>query len=141
MDTLDRRLFAGCHNQMMAVVDADTGKVLGTPAIGQGVDATVVDPFGDGGLAFSSNSDGTLTYIYESATKITPIRSATTQCGARTMALDLKTHNIFLVTAEFGLPPAPTPEHPHPRTPAIPGTFTLLVVRDTGWPSHNSGGP
>jgi hypothetical protein len=44
------------------------------------------------------------------------------------MALDLKTHHVFLVTAEFGPPPAPTPEHPHPRPQAIPGTFTLLVV-------------
>jgi DNA-binding beta-propeller fold protein YncE len=141
MDIQSRRLFAGCHNQMMVVVDADSGKVLGTPAIGQGVDATAFDRrSGEGGIAFSSNADGTLTYIYEDvhdgATRIEPLRSAATQRGARTMALDRKTHNIFFVTAEFGPPPAPTPDHPHPRPQAIPGTFTLLVVGDTGWPLH-----
>jgi hypothetical protein len=132
MDVKHRRLFAGCHNLMMAVVDADSGKVLATPAIGQGVDANAFDPTtGKGGLAFSSNGDGTLTYIYEDihdgSTRIQPIRSATTQRGARTMALDVKTHKIFLVTADFGPTPEATADHPHPRPPAIPGTFALLV--------------
>jgi len=126
IDTKQRRLFAGCHNQMMAVVDADSGKVLVTPAIGQGVDANAFDP--GTGLAFSSNGDGTLTIVHEeSPGKFTPLTNVPTQRGARTMALDLKTHRIFLVTAEFGPPPAPTPEHPHPRPPAIPGSFTMLV--------------
>ena len=56
MDLKNRRLFAGCHNQMMAVVDADTGKVIATPAIGQGV-ANRFDPGTD--YAFSSNGEGT----------------------------------------------------------------------------------
>ena len=111
----------------MAVVDADSGKVLANPAIGQGVDANRFDPGTQ--LAFSSNGDGTLTIVHEdSPEKFTPVASVPTQRGARTMALDLKTHRIFLVTAEFGPPPAPTPEHPHPRPQAIPGTFTLLVL-------------
>jgi len=127
MDREHRRLFAGCHNQMMAVVDADSGKVLATPAIGQGVDANAFDP--GTGLAFSSNGDGTLTVVHEdSPGKFTPVASVPTQRGARTMALDLNTHNIFLVTAEFGPPPAPTPDRPHPRPRAVPGTFTLLVL-------------
>jgi len=127
MDREHRRLFVGCHNQMMAVVDADSGKVLATPAIGQGVDANGFDPGTQ--LAFSSNGDGTLTVVHEdSPEKFTPVASVPTQRGARTMALDLKTHHIFLVTAEFGPPLAPTPEHPRPRPQAIPGTFTLLVV-------------
>jgi DNA-binding beta-propeller fold protein YncE len=126
MDTEHRRLFAGCHNQMMAVVDADSGKVLATPAIGQGVDANGFDAGTQ--LAFSSNGDGTLTVVHEdSPEKFTPAASVPTQWGARTMALDLKTHHVFLVTAEFGPPPAPTAEHPHPRPQAIPGSFTLLV--------------
>jgi DNA-binding beta-propeller fold protein YncE len=129
IDREHRRLFVGCHNQMMAVVDADSGKVLATPEIGQGVDANAFDPGTQ--LAFSSNGDGTLTVVHEdSPEKFTPVASVPTQRGARTMALDLKTHNIFLVTAEFGPPPAPTPEHPHPRPPAIPGSFTLLVFGD-----------
>jgi len=126
LDKEHRRLFAGCHNLMMVVVDADSGKVLATPAIGQGVDANAFDPGTH--LAFSSNGEGTLTVVREdSPEKFTPVASVPTQRGARTMALDLKTHNIFLVTAEFGPAPAPTPEHPHPRPPAVPGTFTLLV--------------
>jgi DNA-binding beta-propeller fold protein YncE len=126
MDTEHRRLFAGCHNKVMAIMDADTGKVLATPAIGQGVDANRFDPGTQ--LAFSSNGDGTLTIVHEdSPGKFTPAATVTTQRGARTMALDLKTHRIFLVTAELGPPPAPTPEHPHPRPQMVPGTFTLLV--------------
>jgi DNA-binding beta-propeller fold protein YncE len=126
MDRKHRRLFAGCHNRMMAVVDADSGKVLATPAIGQGVDANGFDPGTK--LAFSSNGDGTLTVVHEdSPEKFTPAASVPTQRGARTMALDLKTHHIFLVTAEFGPPPAPTPERPRPRPQAVPGSFTLLV--------------
>ena len=127
MDTEHRRLFAGCHNQMMAVINADSGKVLATPRIGQGVDANAFDA----GIqfAFSSNGDGTLTIVREdSPEKFSPYANVATRRGARTMALDLKTHHVFLVTAEFGPPPAPTPEHPHPRPQAIPGTFTLLVV-------------
>ncbi len=127
MDREHRRLFVGCHNQMMAVVDADSGKVLATPAIGQGVDATAFDPGTQ--LAFSSNGDGTLTVVHElSPGEFIPFANVPTQRGARTMALDEKTHGVFLVTAEFGPPPAPTPEHPHARPQAIPGTFTLLIV-------------
>lgn len=126
IDREHRRLFAGCHNKMMVVVDADSGKVLATPAIGQGVDANAFDPGTQ--LAFSSNGDGTLTVVHEdSPEKFTPVANVPTQRGARTMALDLKTHNIFLVTAEFGPGPAPTPEHPHPRPSVVPGSFTLLV--------------
>jgi DNA-binding beta-propeller fold protein YncE len=126
IDIKHRRLFVGCHNQMMAVVDADSGKVLATPAIGEGVDANAFDPGTQ--LAFSSNGDGTLTVVHEdSPEKFSPVASVPTERGARTMALDLKTHHIFLVTAAFGPPPAATPDHPHPRPTAIPGTFTLLV--------------
>ena len=126
MDREHRRLFAGCHNQMMVVMDADSGKVVATPAIGQGVDANGFDPGTQ--LAFSSNGDGTLTIVHEdSPEKFTPVASVTTQRGARTMALDVKTHKVFLVTAEFGPPPAPTADHPHPRPQAVPGSFTLLV--------------
>jgi hypothetical protein len=127
MDIEHHVLFAGCHNLMMAVVNADTGKVLATPEIGQGVDANAFDP--GTGLAFSSNGDGTLTVILrDSPERFFPAAIAPTQRGARTMALDLKTHRIFLVTAEFGPPPARTAEHPHPRPAMMPGTFTLLVV-------------
>lgn len=126
MDTAHRRLFIGCHNKMMAVLDADSGKVLATPAIGQGVDANGFDP--GTSLAFSSQGDGTLTIVHEdSPDKFTPVDSVQTQRGARTMALDTKTHKVFLVTAEFGPAPAPTPQQPRTRPPMVPGSFTLLV--------------
>jgi DNA-binding beta-propeller fold protein YncE len=123
MDREHRRLFAGCHNRVM---DADSGKVVATPEIGQGVDANNFDPGTQ--LAFSSNGDGTLTVVHEdSPEKFALVANVPTQRGARTMALDLKTHRVFLVTAEFGPPPAATPEHPRPRPQMVPGTFTLLV--------------
>jgi hypothetical protein len=126
IDTKHRRLFSGCHNKMMAIMDADSGKVLATPPIGEGVDANAFDPGTQ--LAFSSNGEGSLTIVHEdSPDKFTPVASVTTQRGARTMALDTKTHNVFLVTAEFGPAPAPTADHPHPRPTMKPGTFTLLV--------------
>jgi hypothetical protein len=127
IDREHRRLFIGCHNRMMAVMNADTGRVLTTLPIGQGVDANRFDPAT--GLVFSSNGEGTLTVVREeSPDRFTVVENVSTQRGARTMALDLKTHNVFLVTAEFGPPPAATAERPHPWPTAVPGSFTLLVV-------------
>jgi len=126
MDTNGRRLFAGCSNKMMAVVDAESGKVLATPPIGQGVDANGFDPGTK--FAFASNGEGTLTVVHEdSPAKFSVVEDVTTQRGARTMALDPKTHEVFLVTAEFGPRPEPTQENPRPRPPMIPDTFTVLV--------------
>jgi DNA-binding beta-propeller fold protein YncE len=127
MDRDHRRLFSGCHNKMMVVMDADSGKVVATPPIGQGVDANAFDP--GTGLAFSSNGDGTLTVVHqESPDKYSVVDNVQTQRGARTMALDLKTHNVYLVTAEFGPPPAPTADQPRPRPSIVPGSFVVLVV-------------
>jgi YVTN family beta-propeller protein len=127
MDTAHQRLFIGCHNKMMVVMDADTGRIVATPPIGEGVDGNSFDP--GTGLAFSSNGEGTLTVIREeSSEKFAVVENVPTQRGARTMALDVETHNVFLVTAEFGPPPAPTPERPQPRPSIVPGSFTLLVL-------------
>jgi len=127
IDRKNRRLFAGCDNKMMAVVNADTGKVIATPAIGEGVDADGFDA--EKGLAFASCGDGHLTIVKEeSLEKFTVLANVETQEGARTMALDEKTHNIFLVTAKFGPPPAPTADNPHPRHSILPDTFVVLVV-------------
>ncbi len=126
IDIAHRRLFSGCHNKMMAVLDADSGKVIATPPIGQGVDANAFDPAT--GLAFSSNGDGTLTVVHEdSPDKFTVVENVSTQPRARTMALDTKTHNVYLVTAEFGPPPPATAEQPRPRPTVVPNSFTLLV--------------
>jgi YVTN family beta-propeller protein len=127
LDKQHRRLFIGCRNKMMAVMDADNGKVIATLPIGAGVDANVFDP--DTQLAFSSNGDGTLTVVHEdSPDKFTVVQNVETARGARTMALDPKTHNIYLVTAQFGPPPAATPEQPRPRPSLVAGSFLLLVV-------------
>jgi DNA-binding beta-propeller fold protein YncE len=126
IDQKHRRLFAGCHTKMMAIIDADSGKVIATPAIGEGVDANGFDA--DRQLAFSSNGDGTLTIVHEdSPDKFSVLENAQTQRSARTMALDTTTHDVYLVAAEFDEAP-PAKEGERPRRTMKPGTFTLLVV-------------
>jgi DNA-binding beta-propeller fold protein YncE len=122
MDRSSRRLFAGCANRLIAVVNADTGKVVATPAIGEGVDATAFDP--GTGFALSSNGEGTLTVIHEDAPdKFSVVENVATKKSARTMALDLKTHNIFLPSAEFA-----APEPGQRRGKMKPGSFAILVL-------------
>lgn len=126
MDQKNRRLFSGCSNKMMAVVNADTGKVVTTVPIGQGVDANGFDPGTK--LAFSSNGDGTLTVVHEdSPDKFTVADNAATQRSARTMALDSTNHDVYLVAADFDEAP-PAEGQTRPRRTMKPGTFTLLVV-------------
>lgn len=128
MDRKNRRLFVGCDNKMMAVVDADSGKVLATPPIGDGVDATTFDD--ETGLAFAScGGDGVLTVVQEETFgKFNVVQIVPTQKGARTLALDSKTHNVYVVTAQFGPAPAPTADTPHPRRSIVPDSFVVLVV-------------
>jgi DNA-binding beta-propeller fold protein YncE len=127
IDRKNARLFIGCGNRMMAVVDTSSGRVVATPAIGEGVDANAFDPRSN--LAFSSNGDGTLTVVKEQAPdRFVVLDNVATKPRARTMALDEKTHRIFLATADFGPPPSPTAEQPHPRPSMVPDTFKLLVV-------------
>lgn len=128
IDREHRRLFAGCDNKMMAVIDADNGKVIATPAIGEGVDATRYDP--ETGLAFASCGEGVLTVIKEeSPEKFAVVENVPTQKGARTMALNTKTHAVYTVTAQFGPPPPPTAENPHPYRSIVPDTFVVLVLK------------
>ena len=126
IDRKNRRLFVGCGNKMMAVVDADSGKVLATPPIGDGVDATTFDP--ETGLAFASCGEGVLTVVKEDSPGKFSAENVPTQQGARTLALDSKTHNVFVVTAKFGPPPAATADNPHPRRSIMPDSFVVLVV-------------
>lgn len=127
MDTEHRRLFAGCANKLMAVIDADSGKVITTLPIGSGVDANGFDP--ELQYAYASNGEGTLTIVREdSPNKFTVVDNVPTQRGARTMALNPATHAIYLVTADFGPAPTPSPENPRPRPAILPNTFVLLVV-------------
>jgi DNA-binding beta-propeller fold protein YncE len=127
IDIKNRRVFVGCDNKMMAVVNADNGKVITTLPIGNGVDANGFDP--ETGLAFASCGEGVLTVVSEdSPDKFSVAQSVPTERGARTMSLDPKTHQVFLVSAKFGPPPAPTAAQPHPRPTILPNSFEVLVV-------------
>jgi DNA-binding beta-propeller fold protein YncE len=127
IDRAHRRLFSGCRNQVMAISDAALGKVVATEPIGQGVDACQFDPGTQ--LAFASTGDGAITVIHEDAPdRYTVTGSVATKRGARTMEIDLRTHRLFTVSADFGPTPAATPEHPRPRPPVLAGTFELLEL-------------
>jgi len=125
IDAAHGRLFVGCHNQMMAVVDAQSGKLIATLPIGKGVDACRFDPAT--GFAFSSNGDGTLTVVHEDTPdRFSIVENVPTQPGARTMEIDPRTHDVFLVTADL-VPAPPTADNPHPRPTMTPGSFRLLM--------------
>jgi DNA-binding beta-propeller fold protein YncE len=101
MDRANRRLFLGCRSRVMAVVDADSGKVIATQPIGDHVDATAFDP--ETKMIFNSNGEGTITVIHEdSPDKYSVVETVKTAPRAKTMALDPKTHQLFLSTAENG---------------------------------------
>ncbi len=125
-DVKHKRLFAGCHNKVMAVVDSSSGKVVGTVPIGTGVDANGFDPAT--GYAFASCGDGTLTVAHEdSPDKVTLVENVTTEPRARTMTVDTKNHKVYLLTADFNPAPAATTENPRPRPTMVPDSFRLLV--------------
>ena len=124
MDAKRRRLFSGCGNKMVAITDADTGHVVATAPIGNGVDATAFDP--GTGFVFNSCGEGVLTVIHEdSPDKFAVVENVKTQPGARTMALDTRTHNVYLSIAEFEPAPPPPPGQ-RPRRKIVPGTFGVL---------------
>ncbi|HET9406943.1 MAG TPA: YncE family protein [Candidatus Sulfotelmatobacter sp.] len=127
IDRKSRRLFVGCDNKMMAIVNADNGKVISTIPIGDGVDATAFDD--ETKLAFASCGEGVMTIVREdSPDRFELAENVQTQAGARTMAIDAKTHNAYTVTAKFGPPPAATADNPHPRRSILPDTFVVLEI-------------
>ncbi|MGI8959468.1 MAG: YncE family protein [Bryobacteraceae bacterium] len=129
IDPKNQRLFPVCDNKIMAVVDAGSGKVVTTVPIGEGPDAAAFDP--ERKLVFSSNGEGTLTVVQQQTPNTYAVaQTVKTQRGARTMALDLKTHKVFLSDAEFGPAPAASAGNPRPRPKTLPGTFKLLVVSE-----------
>jgi YVTN family beta-propeller protein len=126
IDHKNMRLFSVCSNGKMAVVDYNSGKVVATPEIGQGPDAAGFDS--EAGLAFSSNGkDGTLTIVKEETPmEFKVIQTLTTAPLARTMAVNSKTHLVYLVTAKLK-PPVPGQEQGRKKS-YEPGTFELLIV-------------
>ena len=126
-DTAGHRLFAVCDGKKMAVVDSNSGKVLATPAIGDGPDAANYSPAKN--LAFAScGGDGVLSVVDASKSDYPTMQTLTTQRGARTMTYDPATDRLYVVTAEFGPRPAPTADNPRPRPAIVPGSFTVIVI-------------
>ncbi len=126
IDVAHHRLFLGCHNKLMVMMDSTNGKVVATVPIGQGVDANAFDPGTQ--LAFASCGDGTTTIAHEeSPDQLTVVQTLTTARGARTMALDPTTHRIYLASAQFEPPPAGENGGGRRRPRMVPGTFKILV--------------
>lgn len=125
-DITGHRLFSVCDGKKMAVTDSNTGKSLALPPIGDGPDAAGYSP--DHSVAFASCGEGVLSVINTAEPGFPSIETLPTQRGARTMAYDPATDRVYLVTAEYGPPPAPTADRPHPRPSIVPGSFVILVV-------------
>jgi YVTN family beta-propeller protein len=120
LDPKSRRLLSVCSNRMMAISDPDAGKVVATPAIGAGSDGAAFDP--GTGYGFSSNGDGTLTVVQQTNGKWEVLENIATERGARTIAIDEKTHKIYLPTAKTA------PSQGGGRATFLPNTFKVLVV-------------
>ncbi len=121
IDLAHHRLFLGCGNRKMVMVDSATGKVVADVPIGQGVDANAFDPGTQ--LAFASCGDGTVTIAHEdSPDRLTVVQTLKTERGARTMTLDPTTHRIYLATARFE-----APAEGQRRGRVVPGSFKILV--------------
>jgi DNA-binding beta-propeller fold protein YncE len=125
IDVAHHLLFSGCRNKLMVIMNADTGKVIATEPIGSGVDATRFDP--RTGYAFApAGGSAELTVIHEdSPDKFHVVENVPTEAGARTMALDPTTQEVFLDTAKLERIPNPPPNERRSRM--VPGTFHLLI--------------
>jgi len=126
LDARHHRLFAGCHNKTMVMLDTNTGKLIANVPIGAGVDGCAFDDSTQ--FAFASCGDGTATIAKEdAANKLTVVQVLKTERGARTMALDPTTHRIYLPTAQFAPAPSPSPGASPARPTIVPNTLKLLV--------------
>jgi YVTN family beta-propeller protein len=135
MDTAHRRLFMACQgaNNVLAVMNADNGKIVATAPIGIGSDGSAYDP--GAGVVFVTNRDGgdgkngvTKIFHEDSPDKYTLVADVKTIYGARTISLDPKTHHIFTIGTEQNDPVAPTDKNPNPRPRPVPSTFQLLEI-------------
>jgi YVTN family beta-propeller protein len=124
IDTAAHRLFIGCDNKLMLMMDSTSGKVLGSVPIGAGVDANAFDP--GTGLAFASSGDGTLTIAKVNAQGVLAVvQVLETPRRARTMTVDPSTHRIYAAAAEFAPVPADAPAGTRPQV--VPGSFRVMV--------------
>jgi DNA-binding beta-propeller fold protein YncE len=122
LDREHHRLFsAGRNPTLLVMMDADNGKVLQSFPIAAGVDGNVYDPAT--GLVFSSTRAGVLHVFHEdSPDRLTPVEEIKTEYGAKTIGLDPKTQNLFLITSDFTSPAGPKSD----RKP-VKGTARVLV--------------
>jgi DNA-binding beta-propeller fold protein YncE len=120
IDEKNHRLFLGCDNHLMVMLDSQSGKVLASVPIGDGVDGAAFDP--ETKLAFASCGDGTVTIAHEDGDKLTVVQTLTTEKSARTMTIDPATHKIYLAAAKFE-----APEPGQRRGKMVPGSFQILV--------------
>jgi DNA-binding beta-propeller fold protein YncE len=126
VDQKNGRLFVGCANRRMVVLDSNTGRVIGSVPIGAGPDDSAYDA--DTGLIYISSGDGTVSIIrQDSPDSYNLLETVRTAPGARNMALDSKTKRIFLPFSDREPPAEPTVQNPNPRGKLIPGTFRVLV--------------
>ena len=127
IDLKNHRLFLGCGgSKTMVMMDSTSGKVITSVPIGQGVDANAFDA--GTGFAFASCGDGTTTIAHEDTPdKLTVVQTLKTEPRARTMALDPKTHKIYLASAKFGAAPEQSSGGKKGRPSIVPGTFKVLV--------------
>ena len=124
MDTERRVLFVGCSDDKMAIMNADNGKILAAPAVGSETGEGRFDPVTK--YALSANGDGTLTVIIEAGDdRFNVVENVEIERGARSMALDPKIHEVYVVTSDFA--PAPPNSPPHTPPKMLPGTTHLLV--------------
>lgn len=124
IDLASHRLFIGCSNDMMVMMDSTSGKVLGNVPIGEGVDANAFDP--GTGFAFASSSDGTLTVAKVEAGKLTVVQKLATPQRTRTMTLDPVTHRLYAAAADYK--PGPSGADGKPGRPTlVPGSFRVMV--------------
>jgi len=121
IDTRNHRLFLGCGNRLMVMLDYTTGKVVDSVPIGDGVDANAFDP--ETQLVFASCGDGTTTIAHlDGPDKLTVVQSLKTATGSRTMTLDPTTHRIYLSAADY----EPATGNQRRPTP-LAGSFKVLV--------------
>jgi hypothetical protein len=127
IDSELHKVFSGCHNKTMTVLDTTSGKVISTVPVGGNVDGNGFDA--GTGLAFSSNGDGTLTVARETSPgTYAVVETVSTQRGSRTMAVDPKSHNVYLPAAQFTQPGESGQKGSNQRPVMVKDSFEVLVI-------------
>jgi YVTN family beta-propeller protein len=126
MDKKNHRLFIGCRNKLLVVINADNGQVITSLPIGDHVDATMFDR--EEHHIISSSGDGVLTIItQDDADHYHVAQTVVTQKGSKNFALDKKTHKLFVPAAEFAPKSKVTKENPKAHPAVTDGSFKVLV--------------